>query len=165
MEQGETTSAGSDEATATQFLFTKKFDALQDQPGLSNELNGTCLLGQLLMQGYEQHLTNGKHFREAYISSPDPRLNLGYKDFDNIYFRSDNEQRTMLSGETVLKGFLEEEMLAYFAETNEYPNLVLHTADKSQDIMDFNFDICPLLQQYQEEFLASEELKNFSSSQ
>jgi hypothetical protein len=45
----------------------KRFDALQyPQYGLSNHLNGTCQLGQLIDQGYSQEIANGQFLRDAY---------------------------------------------------------------------------------------------------
>eukprot|EP00978_Attheya_sp_CCMP212_P004665 scaffold10192_cov36-Attheya_sp.AAC.1 len=60
--QPEQTSAGAD----AMFLFEKRYDALQTPPRLSNELNGTCQKGQLLLRGYDQELANGQHLRNAY---------------------------------------------------------------------------------------------------
>lgn len=44
------------------FLFEKRYDALLYSSGngtTGNELNGSCMMGQLLMRGYEQELMNG----------------------------------------------------------------------------------------------------------
>ena len=47
------------------FLFEKQYDALKEP--LSNELGGTCQVGQLLLRGYEQELRNGRYLRSAYL--------------------------------------------------------------------------------------------------
>lgn len=82
---------GVSDHTEAMFLFEKKYDTFTNIFGSSelkstvtNELNGTCQLGQLLLQGYEQELTNGKNLRNAYVynstatddSSHDDRLQL-----------------------------------------------------------------------------------------
>ncbi|KAL7504009.1 hypothetical protein ACHAXN_001730 [Cyclotella atomus] len=61
-------------------MFEKQYDALIRPSGerTGNELNGDCMLGQLLMRGYEQELVNGYlcaavcyvlllHLRQAYL--------------------------------------------------------------------------------------------------
>lgn len=102
------------------FLFEKQYDALLfPQYNASNLLNGTCQMGQLLLQGYEQQMTNGKHFRQAYVydskdestDQTDPRMQLIdvsgldeasddiMKAWDrrNFHFRADDDQRTIVS--------------------------------------------------------------------
>jgi hypothetical protein len=47
------------------FLLEKRYDALHEP--MSNYLNGTCQVGQLLEPGYEQELRNGQFLRDAYV--------------------------------------------------------------------------------------------------
>ena len=90
-------------------------------------------MGQLLHTGYEQEIINGRYLRDVYLirslNVVDERMRLynpppptrdsenghdndgvdGEKypfpyEFPNIYYRSDNQKRTLLSGEAVIKG-------------------------------------------------------------
>jgi hypothetical protein len=77
-----------------------------------NNLNGTCQEGQLIKQGYEQQIFNGRLLRDAYIydggnEGHDPRLQLfdtSRRDFypfeqPHLRYRSDDDQRTLASGQ------------------------------------------------------------------
>jgi Histidine phosphatase superfamily (branch 2) len=161
-----TNTSSSSNDTTTMMWFEKRFDALQyPQFGLSNHLNGTCQLGQLIDQGYSQEIANGQFLRDAYayynnnsnnttggdgtsgsISSMniDPTigklidLNRPEPWRDQVYFRVDDEERTVLSGQLVLRGL--------FGETiGDTGTMVLHTADFDRDILDPNERICPRL--------------------
>ena len=85
------------------------------QAPLKNKLNGTCQVGQLLLRGFTQELANGKHLRTAYTfdgsnmdheilrmrlldlsSATDPRP------FELLKYRSDDDQRTLMSGQVFL---------------------------------------------------------------
>ena len=165
--------AGNDQAM---FLFEKRYDALvsstQKEPPskstyLSNFLNGTCQVGQLLLQGYKQELINGQFLRQAYVynnqdnnadASPhNPRMKLldvvnggvnkqnNEEIWDRVYYRVDDEARTLMSGQVILRGLLGPEMDAYFAANQRYPVIPLHTADYDRDILDPNEKICPRL--------------------
>lgn len=138
------------------FLFEKRYDAFIDPDrNLSNYLKGTCQLGQLLLQGYEQEYTNGLFLRNAYVyyeggDDHDKRmrlLDIGSKDtvWDHIYYRVDDEIRTLMSGQVVLRGLLGPEMEAYVATNRKYPVIPLHTADYSRDVLDPNESVCPRL--------------------
>ena len=161
------------------FLFEKHYDTLSNpQYNLSNALNGTCQLGQLLMQGYQQEVTNGQHLRDAYVftkhdQTHDPRLRLldisgsssQQNVWDHIYYRVDDDQRTILSGQLVLRGLLGTELNAYLQSNKRYPVLPLHTADRHRDIVDPNEAICPRLTELQERYRASREYRAFNESQ
>lgn len=93
----------------SRLLFKKIYDGLDDFSMLSNELKGTCEVGQLIEQGYEQQSQNGVILQEAYIgssASPYSQLFVESQDegdeFTSVYFRSDDEQRTLMSGQTLL---------------------------------------------------------------
>jgi hypothetical protein len=114
------------------FIFEKNYDALlvspkdgnnvNDNRHLTNLLNGTCQVGQLLLQGYEQQITNGKQFRQAYVydssaasssssissndTTSDPRMQLidvasasvrsQPWNRSQLRFRTDDDQRTIV---------------------------------------------------------------------
>lgn len=135
-------------------IFEKRYDALFDPPLLSNALNGTCQVGQLLDQGYDQELRNGQFLRDAYLYDAtsfthDTRmrlLDLGKPNpWNEVSLRSDDEARTLLSGQLVLNGMLEPELRQYHSDQGTYPIIPLHTADFQRDIMDPNEKVCPKL--------------------
>ena len=103
------------------FLFEKSYDALHDPPQLRNFLNGTCQKGQLILKGYSQELHNGKMLRQTYVresesgsqTAPDKNeirddmvlfdLDDGSEkrpyEYPNLYYRADDDQRTIMSGQ------------------------------------------------------------------
>lgn len=141
------------------FLFEKRYDALHDPPVLANAFNGTCQMGQLLLRGYEQELANGKHLRDAYVyaagpngdavfkggsgaAASDPRMRLfdlgddgaDYADVrpyeePHLYYRADDEQRTLMSGQVLLRGLFGPEIATDAKRRGVDPVIVLHTAD------------------------------------
>ena len=138
------------------FLFEKKYDALQ--PPLSNQLNGTCQVGQLLLRGYVQELKNGQHLRNAYtfdgtnmqhdvrmrlldLSSTDPRP------YELLKYRSDDDQRTTMSGQVLLRGLFANEFVAHAKQQHgSHPIIPLHTADRPVDILTATEHTCPRLE-------------------
>ncbi len=170
------------------FLFEKIFDALNsgENGALTNELKGTCQKGQMLLQGYEQEILNGRFLRKAYgyknnDYSHDERMRLLDLSFlstdnpnekgkhpwdpDHLYFRADDDQRTVMSGQVLLRGLFEEEVAATFAAEGTYPNIVVHTADRTQDVMDANNRVCPRLEQIENDALQSQEYQAFNNSE
>eukprot|EP00815_Leptocylindrus_aporus_P002306 CAMPEP_0116049898 /NCGR_PEP_ID=MMETSP0322-20121206/69_1 /TAXON_ID=163516 /ORGANISM="Leptocylindrus danicus var. apora, Strain B651" /LENGTH=484 /DNA_ID=CAMNT_0003532365 /DNA_START=225 /DNA_END=1679 /DNA_ORIENTATION=- len=118
----------------SRLLFKKIYDGLDEFSLLSNELKGTCEVGQLIEQGYEQQSQNGVILQDAYIgSSASPSSQLFVEsqdeggDFTSVYFRSDDEQRTLMSGQTLLSSM--------FNATSLNTVVDLHTADKPDDIL------------------------------
>jgi len=129
-----------------------------------NAMNGTCQAGQLIQQGFDQQTANGKHLRNAYVyedddhdneggggSKGDPRLRLfsastlknngvgsGNPRFldDVMRYRSDDDQRTLASGQVLLSSMFGPEVVAYRnANDGANPIVTHHTADRSNDIM------------------------------
>lgn len=87
------------------WLFRKLYD------GSQNALGGNCLTGQLLLEGYQQEQSLGAYFYEAYLQSSTSVS--GYTLFptdlwtdidtkNQIYLRSDDEQRTLMSGQIMM---------------------------------------------------------------
>ena len=142
-----------------------------------NILNGTCQYMQLLLRGYEQEVKNGKVLADAYghqwfdeqqYDNPDHRF---YHE-PTLRFRSDDDQRTLLSGQALLRGLLQRyleyqqknsrESTKSFGQTygwlgNEHehnhndnnhhhlPIIPIHTAGRNQDILSPNPLRCPRL--------------------
>lgn len=82
------------------WLFRKLYD------GSENYLGGNCFTGQLILEGYKQEEINGDILKAAYF---DGKLKLfSTNDWslidssNNIYLRSDDEQRTLMSGQILL---------------------------------------------------------------
>eukprot|EP00536_Pseudo-nitzschia_multiseries_P009801 jgi/Psemu1/325779/estExt_fgenesh1_pg.C_2840004 len=191
------------------FLVEKRYDAFRGDVLPSpyrNAMNGTCQDGQLLRQGYDQQVANGRHLRDAYVvvASPapaasgsgsnggggggragDPRLGLldeallngtststtaastanvnanandnakrggsggGGKNFLEgvLRYRSDDDQRTLASGQVLLRAMLGPEVEHYRKTHNSNGNgngngeaaaapvITHHTADGPRDIL------------------------------
>jgi len=143
-----------------QFLVEKIYDAFLGEKAPSpyrNIMNGTCQDGQLIQQGYDQQIENGKHLRRAYVyddlgdenGEGDPRLRLfptsvlAEAGSDNgrfldglIRLRSDDDQRTLASGQILLSSMFGPEAAAYRRGHNgAAPVLAHHTADGKVDIV------------------------------
>lgn len=86
-----------------QWLYRKLYD------GSLNYLGGNCYTGQLLSEGYQQELTNGGFLYDAYIDGPLPLFPTNEWELLNtsteIYLRSDDEQRTLMSGQILMRTF------------------------------------------------------------
>ena len=167
------------------FLFEKIFDALNtgEEGGLKNELNGTCEKGQMILQGYEQEILNGRYMRSAYGYEStdyghDERMRLFDLSFqtnknskgrppwdaDHLYLRADDDQRTVMSGQVLLRGLFEKEVVAAFQQDGTYPNIVVHTADRNQDVLDANVKVCPRLAELENAAFQSQEYQAFNNS-
>lgn len=116
------------------WLFRKLYD------GSPNALGGNCLTGQLLTEGYFQETVNGNHLRDAYIGAGAlklyPNNDLTTVDPSSYYFRSDDVQRVLMSGQLVVHGM--------FNVTQETV-LPWHTGDYSLDEIYPNAQACPAL--------------------
>jgi hypothetical protein len=161
------------------FLFKKRYDSLQfRQDRLTNELNGTCQLGQLVYQGYDQQLKNGKILRDTYAFrkgelDKDERMrliDLSLQDYipwhsDHLHFRADDDQRTVMSGSVLLRSLFETELDQILRKTKQYPVISLHIADRDRDVVDANDRDCPRLDQIQLQATKSPEYQSFHNSQ
>ncbi len=181
--RGDDSNSGTNNNFEPALLFEKKYDALAfPKQNLVNTLNGTCQMGQLLQQGYEQQIVNGQILREAYAYKEgemehDQRMRLlntkvknnedveSLLTFPNLYFRADDYQRTVMSGQILLKSLFDPELSSY-RETNPLQSLLvpLHIADKDRDILDANEKDCPRLKTIKEEAVASKEYQTFYNS-
>ena len=145
-----------------QFFVEKIYDAFLGEKYPSpyrNAMNGTCQDGQLIQQGYDQQIENGKHLRKAYVyddlgdengeDDGDPRLRLfttsvlsdagseNDRFLDGfIRLRSDDDQRTLASGQVLLSSMFGPEAAACRRERDgAAPVLAHHTADRNVDIV------------------------------
>ncbi|KAF7456080.1 Histidine phosphatase superfamily (branch 2) family protein [Cryptosporidium felis] len=134
--------AAFDMKNKTQTLeFSKHYDIRQWE----NNLNGTCKMGQLILQGYEQHRINGKLMARAYFKPNDNLvsrngLNIGTDYRKEIYVRSSDMQRTTVSAAALLTSLLEEvigkeETFGFF---QKFP---LHTMDIQSDYLFANSNV------------------------
>jgi hypothetical protein len=154
-------------------LFEKQYNALQFP--LKNELNGTCQVGQLILRGFPQELQNGNHLRTAYAydgtnMDHDIRMRLldttsATSPFQQLYYRSDDDQRTLMSGQVLLRGLFEKEF-KHHAKTNTTHMIIpLHTADRNVDILSGDEEHCPRLQELQQQAQDSKEYKDYENSE
>ena len=80
----------------------------------SQEFQGTCELGELLKEGYDQVYGVGDILKEAYISTNSTSMQL-FRNLDSkqissepyTYFMADNGHRTIMSGKSFAQSFLQ----------------------------------------------------------
>jgi len=80
----------------------------------------------------------------------------------NLRYRSDDEQRTAMSGQVLLRGLFEKEFLA--VGDDETAIIRHHTADYVQDVLSVNDRICPRAHDLWLEAYESDEYKNWAES-
>ena len=129
-------------------------------------------------KGYEQSLLNGKFLRDAYVYDAmnkfdhDERMRLidtsftEYSPWDDnhVRLRADDDQRTLMSGQVVLRGMLGPEVVKEFEQTGVYPTIPVHTADRDRDILDANYEVCPRLESIVSAAQQSHEFQQFNTS-
>jgi len=185
-----------------QLMFEKRYDAHYSAagkhftPNMRNTLGGTCEIGQLLSEGYDQQLENGNILKNAYVRDDTEELNQDMDpdqvlwDFDqdadnsyvdrayegkNMYFRSDDYQRTLVSGQVLLQTLfdslikrhgahawktLDEDGNEVQTDTNKptfNPVIKVHTNDRDTDTLSPNHKICPRLDELEEEAMSTTE--------
>ncbi len=182
MEQEKADQLIAQEFQHTMFLFTKNYDALKSP--LTNILNGTCQLGQLILQGYEQQVKNGQFLREAYLweegSSPNLQLfQVGggdvtepWADNTQLYLRSDDSQATLMSGQLLMRGLFQKELIRSRAQSKDseadaktFPTIPVHTADHARDILGGFREHCDALSQLQAASDSSYDYQRYIESQ
>jgi hypothetical protein len=135
-------------------------------------------MGQLILRGYDQEIVNGEHLRQAYLyddrnMAHDPKMRLidvsGQDNKfawgpTNIYYRVDDDQRTIMSGQVLMRGMLGPEIKTFFDSAKHYPVIPLHTVDRENDIVDPNEHTCPRLTEIRERFERSYQYRSFNQS-
>eukprot|EP00903_Cladosiphon_okamuranus_P013039 g12166.t1 len=143
-----------DEGVAEAGLFRKRYDAYPED----NALGGTCMEGQLLDEGYLQEQANGRHLKDAYLCGAPSCLaaaDATAKDLQEegaLYLRSDDQQRTVMSGQILTASML------------DISGAVLdwHTGDDKYDYLAPNVDQCPRLAELSEEAFADSTWTDFT---
>jgi hypothetical protein len=165
------------------FLYNLDFDALKKP--LSNILNGTCQEGQLILQGYDQQVENGKMLRNAYMydesasedADHDERMRLfsvsrsgaTAPPWDNdshlLHVRSGDSQPTMMSGQLLMRGLFERELEEYRSKDeygfSAFPSIRVHTADDTMDILGGFHKNCPKLDALKRQSFSATEYQEF----
>ena len=80
----------------------------------------------------------------------------------NLRYRADDEQRTLMSGQVLLRGLFEQELLA--VGDDETAIIPLHTADFHLDVLGINKHVCPRTIDVRDEAYKSDEYKEWVSS-
>ncbi|CAI5703059.1 unnamed protein product [Peronospora effusa] len=111
-----------------------------------NILKGDCIVGGLLESGRQQHMMNGQFLRDAYVGKGSlklfPTAKLSDLELSEIYLRSDDQERTLGSGQALINGLF---------PIDGTPSFELHrmlswnVADYSMDYISPNKKICPLM--------------------
>ncbi|KDO20693.1 hypothetical protein SPRG_13905 [Saprolegnia parasitica CBS 223.65] len=122
-----------------------------------NVFKGTCLLGQLLDEGYTQQQQNGANFRAAYVGrghralfQVDEPLDLATS--KDVYFESTDVHRTVGSG--------------YIIVQHMFPNsssdaVPFHTGDIGVSALVPSADLCPAMNVLGGQWQASSEFHNW----
>ena len=122
--------------------------------GSENQLAGTCQLGQLLFNGYEQAQEIGLQFRKHYVGpSPIhllPSFQWHHMDPSSMYFQSDDEERTLLTSQAFLMSFF---------EVSQPAVIDWHTGDDMNPM-----DSCPHLELLSERAFESDEFSFYNRS-
>jgi hypothetical protein len=126
-------------------FYRKLYDWNTTADPFGNEYPGTCLVGQLVTQGIDQHHANGRHLRAAYLGplfGGAEALAGGLPAMEADYLlRSDDMQRTILSGQALFDGF--------FPPAEASPAgahaVNWHTRDLSRSTLYPNKALCPRL--------------------
>ena len=79
----------------------------------------------------------------------------------SLYYRADDDQRTLMSGQILLRGLFGDLLARHAEELGPHtdPTIVVHTADRSRDILSHNEDVCPRLTEMAEQIQKSTEYK------
>ncbi|KAL3795880.1 hypothetical protein HJC23_002151 [Cyclotella cryptica] len=80
----------------------------------------------------------------------------------NLRYRADDEQRTLMSGQILLRGLFGPEILA--ADDDESTIIRLHTGDYKKDVLVINKNICPRVAELEAEAYDSEEFKRWNET-
>lgn len=202
------------------FVVEKIYDAF-DRGGddlsleYKNRLNGTCQMGQLIQQGYDQHVINGQFLRQAYIyngtstsigtnhsdvhsddnhqqqqeqqpPSNDPRMRLWdtsailsatstssstasipLDDYPfssrHLRYRSDDDQRTLASGQVLLTSMFGPELQKAY---RDHDSIVIphHTADRPVDILSPRKEVCSSIREAAKRAEQSAEYQAYNNS-
>jgi len=133
------------------WLFRKVYNAFTNVLGGMN-----CFTGQLLAFGYDQEQENGRILKKAYLTNPKFNLFNGEDKWDNglikenaVFFRSDDEQRTLMSGQTLLSTFFDQTKPKDKNNDTVESVVTWHTGDEALDQIAPNSQACPALSNLQ----------------
>lgn len=121
------------------WLFRKIYD------GSPNALGGNCLTGQLIQDGFDQQKENGRILAATYLNGFLPLFPSGrWEDLSEgeVYLRSDDEQRTLMSGQILVQNMF---------QVRKETIVPWHTGDYDLDQIRENSQACPRLQTLAEE--------------
>lgn len=143
------------------WLYRKLYD------GSDNYLGGNCHTGQLIHDGYIQEVVNGRLLNEAYMSNSNPNLNLFDTttspeiDYSLIYLRSDDDERTVMSGQVLMSSMFDE----YLSNDAAAESILeWHTGDYGLDTLYPNHEVCPYLDVIQANAGASTDFQLLNTS-
>lgn len=98
-------------------------------------LPGNCGLGQLTERGVAQQRANGKNLRDAYVTREGLLPENYWEDPDAMFFRSDDAERTIESGQSLVDGLYPPESRARAADAGGIPIIRWWTMDEEMDDM------------------------------
>lgn len=101
---------------------------------------------------------DANHGRKASAPSIGDQTKAIYQE-PNLKYRADDEQRTLMSGQVLLRGLFGPELAA--TGDGETAVIKLHTADYTMDVLTPNENVCPRVEELHKEAYESEEYKNW----
>lgn len=135
------------------WLFRKLYDGSEDA------LGGNCYTGQLVSDGYNQEVANGQFLRQAYLESDLPLFNTTVwtqiNTDEEVYLRSDDEQRTLMSGQLLVHGMF---------NISQQIIVPWHTGDYNLDQIYPNSNVCPRLDTLEDAIYATPDFVRFNTS-
>ncbi|KAJ6243596.1 lysophosphatidic acid phosphatase type 6 [Anaeramoeba flamelloides] len=130
-------------------LYREKF------PMNEQVLEGNCSIGQLTMQGFEQHKSVGSKLRNKLIL--ETNFLQDTLDQSETYVRSTDIRRTLLSAQGLLEGLYP---TSTPQQSDNIDVVTIHTIDDQTDNMYPNSDLCPRIAQLEEEIEKSDGYQN-----
>ncbi|TDH67222.1 hypothetical protein CCR75_000730 [Bremia lactucae] len=111
-----------------------------------NILNGDCIVGGLLPLGRLQHKSNGEFLCDSYVGDGPlklfPTANLSHLELSKIYLRSDDQERTLGSGQALIDGLFPVDSTRSFEMQRM---LSWDVSDIAMDYISPNENICPYI--------------------
>jgi len=101
---------------------------------------------------------DGNHGRKTSAPSIGDQTKAIYQE-PNLKYRADDEQRTLMSGQVLLRGLFGPELAA--TGDDETAVIKLHTADYTKDVLTPNEKVCPRVQELHNEAYESKEYKRW----
>ncbi len=134
----------------------------------SDSIHESMVLFDLLSDSNSHtNITDGNS-TDRFLKDDDTTTIIRPYEAPNLHYRADDYQRTLMSGQVLLRGLFGDLLRQHSEELGPHANPIIKvsTADQSQDILYVNKDICPKLEEMEHEIMTSASYKEqFESSE